>query len=221
MVDSSDANTLPEGTTLVFGSWACTADGSGGFTGRLITSKEPEVKFDDQPAGIADDLKIGKNQAPPKLNSEDLENMSTLTRADGLAESDTNPNSENPQFSQSLRKYMAYLKSIKHPKVVNSELFDGVDRVSRSIKGCIKLAKFALGSSKTQQNPETSNPRHSRTGDMFSGIDRVDSSLINYINVAENILQHKKKDSIGKSCGKPEKANPRLERMRLPLPGKP
>ena len=158
MVESSDANTLPEGTTLVFGSWACTADGSGGFTGRLITSKEPEVKFNDQPARIADDLKIGENQAPPKLDSEDLENMSTLTRADGLAEFDTKPNSKNFQFSQTLAKYVAYLKSIKRPKVVNSELLDGVDQVSRSIEGCIKLAESALGPSRIQQNPEPLSP---------------------------------------------------------------
>ena len=50
MVELSDANTVPEGTTLVFGSWACTTDGLGGFTGHLITPKEPEVKLDDQPA---------------------------------------------------------------------------------------------------------------------------------------------------------------------------
>ena len=84
---------------------------------------------------------------------------------------------------------MAYLKSIKRPKVVNSELLDGVDRVSRSIEGCIKLAESTLGSSKTQQNSKTSNPHLKQMGDMFSGIDRVDSSLIDYINMAESTLQ--------------------------------
>jgi len=44
MAKSSDANTVPEGTTLVFGSWARTADGSGGFTGHLIVSKEPKTR---------------------------------------------------------------------------------------------------------------------------------------------------------------------------------
>ena len=56
---------------------------------------------------------------------------------------------------------------------------------------------------------------------MFSGIDRVDSLLIDYINIAENTLQHKKQDLAGKSYKKPEKANPRLERMGPPLPWKP
>ena len=108
------------------------------------------MKLDDQLAGIADAVKLGGNQAPPELDSEDLGNMSTPTRADGLAEFDTKPNSKNFQFSQTLAKYVAYLKSIKCPKIVNLELLDGVDRVSRSIEGCIKLAESALGSSKIQ-----------------------------------------------------------------------
>ena len=83
-----------------------------------------------------------------------------------LAEFDTNSDSENPHFSETLGKYVAYLKSIKRPKIVNLELLDGVDRVSRSIEGCIKLAESALGSSKTQQIPKTLNPPQKRSGDV-------------------------------------------------------
>ena len=134
--------------------------------------------------------------------------MSTPTHIHELAEFDANSNSENFQFSETLGKYMAYLKSIKRPKIVNSELLDGVDRVSRSIEGCIKLAESALSSSKAQQITETLNPPQERTGDMFSGIDPVKSTLINCINMAESTLQHKKQNSMVKHCGKPEKANP-------------
>ena len=97
--------------------------------------------------------------------------MLTPTHPHELAESDANFNFENFQFSETFGKYMAYLKSIKRPKIVNLELLDGVDRVSQSIEECIKLAESALGSSKTQQNPETSSPPQERSGDMFSGID--------------------------------------------------
>ena len=121
---------MPKGTTLVFGSWACTADGSCGFTGHLIAPEQPEAKPDDQPAGIADAPKLSGNRALPELDSENNENMSTPTRTDGSAEFDTNPNSEKFQFSRTLGKYVAYLKSIKRPKIVNSKLLDGVDRVS-------------------------------------------------------------------------------------------
>ena len=115
---------------------------------------------------------------------------------------------------------MTYLKSIKCPKIVNSELLDGVDRVSRSIEGCIKLAESALGSSKIQQNPETLNPPQERSGDMLSGIDRVDSKLIDCIKMAESTLQ-KKQNSGGETYGKPEEANPQLVRMGPPPSGKP
>ena len=56
---------------------------------------------------------------------------------------------------------------------------------------------------------------------MLSRIDRVDSKLIDCINMAKSTLQNKKQNSVGKLCGKPEKANPRLERMGPPLSGKP
>ena len=146
MAESSNANGVPKGTTLIFGSWACTTDGSRGFSGQLIMPKALEVR---QSAEADDATKLCENQAPPELNSENLGNMSTPTRTDESSESDTNSNFENFQFSQTLGEYVAYLKSIKHPRVVNSELLDGVDRVSRSIEGCIKHAESALGSSKT------------------------------------------------------------------------
>ena len=83
MAESIDINTVPEGTTLVFGSWACTTDGSGGFSGHLIPCKGPEAKLDDQPAGTADAPKLSGNRALPELDSENLRNMSTPTRATG------------------------------------------------------------------------------------------------------------------------------------------
>ena len=71
MAKSSSANTVHEGTTLVFGSWACTADGSGGFTGHLIMPKEPEAKLDDQPAETAEAPKLDEKlsiQTSPALD---------------------------------------------------------------------------------------------------------------------------------------------------------
>jgi len=130
------------------------------------------------------------------------ENVSTPTRIHESVEFDTNSDSENPHFSETLEKYMAYLKSIKRPKIDNSELLDGVDRVSRSIEGCIKLAEFALGSSKTQQNPEALNPPQERSGDILSGVDRVDSMLVDCIKMAEGTLQNKKQKSGGGTYGR-------------------
>ena len=149
MAGSSDANNVPEGTTLVFGSWACTADGSGGVCSHLITPKTPESKINNQSAETSSSLEFDGNQARLQLDSEITENASTPTRIHESAESDTNSDSENFQFFETFGKYVAYLKSIKRPMIANSELFDGVDRVFRSIEGCIKLVESALGSSNT------------------------------------------------------------------------
>ena len=135
--------------------------------------------------------------------------MSTPARIRELAKSDTNSDPENLQFSETLRKYLTHLKPVKRPKIDNSELLDGVDRVSRSIEGCIKHAESALGPSKTQQNPEALNPPHERSGDILSGVDRVDSTLVDCIRMAEGTLQNKKQKSGGGICGRSGRTNPR------------
>ena len=109
---------------MFFDSWACTADGSGGLSSHLITPKELETKTDNQSAKTDNAAEFGGNQAPPELDSETVENVSTPTHPHESTEFDANSNSENFQFSKILGKYMAYLKSIKRPKVVNSELLD-------------------------------------------------------------------------------------------------
>ena len=130
MAGSSDANNVPEGTTLVFDSWACTADRSGGFSSHLITSEAPELKTINQPAEIYKTAELDEKQASLELNSDTTENVSTPTRIHELAESNINSDSENLHFSENLEKYVTYLKSIKHPKITNTELLDGVDCIS-------------------------------------------------------------------------------------------
>jgi hypothetical protein len=147
MAGSSDANSEPEGTTYVFGSRACTADGSGGFSSHLVTPNSPKPETTSQLADIRDTTDLDERRVLLELSSDNTEDMSTPTRTLGLVEFGTNSDSEKPLFSETLGKYVAYLKSIKHPKINNSKLLDGVDGVSRSIEGCIKLAKSALGSS--------------------------------------------------------------------------
>ena len=150
MAGSSDANNVPEGTTLVFGFWTCTVDGSGSFSSHLVTPYSPKSKTTTQPTEICKTAEPDGKQAPPELSLDIPENVLTPTRILEFADSDTNSDPENLQSSETLRKYLTYLKSIKRPMIDNSKLLDGVDRVSRSIEGCIKLAESAPGSSKTQ-----------------------------------------------------------------------
>ena len=88
MAESSNANNMPEGTTLIFGSWALTADGSGGFTGHLIAPKEPKAITNDQLVVTAEFGGNPSTQASPDSNSENAANILTPTRLSESAESD-------------------------------------------------------------------------------------------------------------------------------------
>jgi len=158
MAGSSNSNNVPQGTTLVFGSWACTADRSGGFSSHLVTPNSPKPKTTLQPADVCKITDLNGKGAVIKLNSDQAENVSTPTRFLGSDEFDTNSDSEKPHFSNTLGKYVTYLMSIKRPKIINHELLDAVDQVFQSIEGCIKLAESALGSCKSQQYPESLDP---------------------------------------------------------------
>ena len=117
MAGSNDVNNVPEGT-------------SGNFSSHLVMLNSPKPKTTSQSADVCEFAELDGKQAPPELSSNIPENVLTPTRILELAESDTNSDPENLQFSETLRKYLTYLKSIKRPKINNSELFDGVDRVS-------------------------------------------------------------------------------------------
>ena len=95
---------MPEGTTLVFDSWACTADGSGGFSSHLIAPKTHESKTTNQSAETCMVAELDGKQAPLKLDLDIAENVSTPTRVHELAEFDTNSDSENLHFSETLGK---------------------------------------------------------------------------------------------------------------------
>ena len=110
MAGSSNANNVPEGTTFIFGSRACTADGSGGFSSHLFTPNSPELKTINQPTEICKTAELDRKQAPLKLNSDIAENVSTPTRIHELAESNTNSDPKNLHFFETLGKYVAYLK---------------------------------------------------------------------------------------------------------------
>ena len=65
MAGSSNANSVPKGTTLVFGSWACTADGKGGFSSHLVTPKSPRSKTRSQLAGICESADLDEKRVLP------------------------------------------------------------------------------------------------------------------------------------------------------------
>ena len=78
MAGSSDANNAPEGTTLVFGSWACTTDGLGGFSSHLVMPNSPKPKA-TQLADIRETVDLDENRVLLELSSDNAENVLTPT----------------------------------------------------------------------------------------------------------------------------------------------
>jgi hypothetical protein len=127
MARSSNANSVPEGMTFVFGSWACMVDGAGGFSSHLVTPNSPKSKTCSQLTGICESADLDEKRVPPELDSDNPGNVTTQNQTLGLVEFDTNSDFEKPYFSKTHGKYLAHLKTIKHPKTKNSELLAGVD----------------------------------------------------------------------------------------------
>jgi hypothetical protein len=67
MAGSSDANNVPEGTTLIFGSWACTTDGTGEFSSQFVMPNSPKSKTRSQLADIRDSADLDEKRVPPEL----------------------------------------------------------------------------------------------------------------------------------------------------------
>ena len=130
MAGSSNANSVPEGMTLVFGSWACTTDRIGGFSSHLVMPNSPRSKTRSQLAGIREFADLDEKRVLPKLDSDNPKNVTTQNLTLGSVEFDTNPDSEKPYFSKTLGKYLAHLKTIKRPKIKNLELLARVDQIS-------------------------------------------------------------------------------------------
>ena len=107
----------------------------------------PESKTRSQLADICESADLDEERVPPEPDSDNPGNMSTQNRTPGLVEFDINSDSEKPHFFKTLGKYLVHLKTIKHLKIKNSELLAGVDQVSRSIEGCIKLVETDRSSS--------------------------------------------------------------------------
>ena len=102
MAGSSNANSVPEGTTFVFGSWACTADGTGGFSSHLVTPNSLKSKTHSQLADVRESTDLDEKSVPPELDSDNPVNMTTQNRTLGLVEFGTNSNSEKPHLSKIL-----------------------------------------------------------------------------------------------------------------------
>ena len=83
--------------------------------------KAPESKSTKQSAETCKAAELDGKQALFELDSDITENMSIPALTHESAESDTNSDSKNLYSSETLGKYVAYHKSIKRPKIINSD----------------------------------------------------------------------------------------------------
>jgi hypothetical protein len=77
MAGSSNANSVPEGTTLVCGSWAYTSNGTGGFSSHLVMPTSPKSKSRSQLADIRESADFDEKRVSPELDSDNLGNVTT------------------------------------------------------------------------------------------------------------------------------------------------
>ena len=85
--------------------------------------------------------------------------------------------------------YLKDLMAIPCPRVDNSELLDGIDRVSNSLLDCINLAESTLRKKKSGIKHKEVNPQLQQMGGIFSGLDRTDDKLTSCIKLAEETLK--------------------------------
>jgi hypothetical protein len=89
---------LDEGTTFIFGSWICIANGSGGFNGHLADSRKPEASTANQSSNLSEFVDNLDELLLPDLAAE-IERMSVFDAtstlaAPGLLRSDSNRSEE-------------------------------------------------------------------------------------------------------------------------------
>ena len=95
---------------------------------------------------------------------------------------------ENGTLPITIENYLKDLLAILRPRVDNSELLDGIDRVSVSIADCISLAESSLRKKKSNAEPEKTSPQSDRLGDIFSGLDCIDDKIAYRMKLVEDTL---------------------------------
>jgi hypothetical protein len=91
---SFTSTVLDEGTTFVFGSWICVANGLGGFNSRLVDSRKPEASTPTQSSNfdyfINDLDELLLRDIPRQIERMSIFDATSTYAAPGLLGSDSN-----------------------------------------------------------------------------------------------------------------------------------
>ena len=94
----------------------------------------------------------------------------------------------NAVSTTTIKNYLKDLMEIRHPRVDNSELLDGIDRVSNNIAGCITLAESTLRWKKNQVSFKKTIRKKTPTNNIFSSIDHIDEKITHCLRLAKDTL---------------------------------
>ena len=83
------------------------------------------------------------------------------------------------------------------PKNNNSDLLDGIDRVTNKLAECVNLVQSTLDERGLPrvQNPTITKSQSHHSDDIFTHIDRIDNTLLDCIKLSEYTLRAKEYDS--------------------------
>jgi hypothetical protein len=95
---SFTSNVLDEGTTFIFGSWICVANGLGGFISHLVDSRKPETspatRCSNLDSFINDLDKLLLPDLPRQIERTSIFYVTSICAAPGLLGSDSNRSEE-------------------------------------------------------------------------------------------------------------------------------
>ena len=132
---------------------------------------------------------------------EDLDNLLEITRQEAIVDWEAptyelhqDPVQDHIELASNtvspvtIENYLKDLMAIPRPRVDNSELLDGIDRVSDSITDWINIVESYLRKRKSSIKHEKTSPQPKHTGDIFSGLDRIDDKIAYCIKLAGETL---------------------------------
>ena len=143
MTSPNRNDALEKGTTFTFGSWTCIADGSGCFTNHL------------------DDHQVVESVP----TNQHLLNNSTALEA-GVENPPEDPQEEK-NFDQ-IKRYWADPESTVQTRVDNSDLLDGIDRMTNKLAECVNLAQSSLDKHGVPRisDPTITKPKNHHSSDI-------------------------------------------------------
>jgi len=137
-------NTLEKGMTLSFGACTYIADGSGGFTSHLADPEDAELSHTEENCAQDNSAAQAAIMQNPPENIQEKENFDLIKR------------------------YWTDPESNVQTRVDNSNLLDGIDRMTNKLAECVNLAQSSLDKHGVPRisDPTITKPKNHHSSDI-------------------------------------------------------